>query len=272
MNFDPYEVLGVSKTADIEDIKKQYRKLVKETHPDVNPGNPEAEAKFKQISQAWEILSDPQKRQEHDMQGSFFTGRSVFENFFRNFGPFGGPTPGGFATPEDLPKPERLQGSNVSYALEVSPLEILLGDTISRTFSRLVPCQECGGKGADFVKCDSCDGKGLLFQSTRQGHFISQTAKSCPRCIGFGWKKENACSTCGGTGLIPKEQEVSISLEGIAGPVPQLTKIMPGQGNYGGHGGPPGDLILTLTVTFPDRAKITDEIKELLLNVKHKLN
>jgi molecular chaperone DnaJ len=264
MNFDPYETLGVKKDAGPDDIKKAYRKLARKYHPDVNPGDKDAEDRFKRLSEAYDILGDPEKKKEYDRLGqqSFyeqafggsgyqrpdFNQGFSFEDLFGDiFSRRGGSSAGfgglrsGFGGPR--------KGGDLTYRLTIGFKDALLGTDIPLEFDRAVPCETCQGQGVDLGSlpvCPACQGQGRT--SLKQGKSTVMT--TCRTCGGSGRSgSARPCSVCGGTG--EKSQREKIRARIPAG-IDSGQKIrLAGKGQPGLQGGPPGDLILEIDVT-PD--------------------
>ncbi len=268
---DYYKILGVKKDASQDEIKKAFRKLARKYHPDVNPGNKEAEAKFKEISEAYEVLSDPKTRKEYDTRDSF-----DFSDFFkqRGTGPgagFGMGTRGrGFRTGfthidlSDLfgdifgegpgmeetgapygtgPSTPR-KGKDVYYKMWVDFMDAIRGTRTEITLDHEVPCTVCGGTGVSpsgkWETCPNCGGSGRI-QMTGFGIPVQQT---CPTCQGTGRINSTPCAACGGTGRQRKTERISVK---IPPGVDQGSKIrLAGKGEPRINGGPPGDLYIEI--------------------------
>ncbi|MBL3538745.1 molecular chaperone DnaJ [Aminivibrio sp.] len=258
---DLYRVLGVSRDASAAEIKKAYRQLVRKYHPDANPGNKEAEEHFKKINQAYEILSDTQKRAQYDQFGTMdnMPGGSPFDGFgggvgdifgdiFDNF--FGGAGGRRRANPN---APRR--GADLEMETEVTLLEAAAGVTREFQIPRWEPCGECGGSGAkpgtSPETCPSCGGRGQVEtkQHTPFGQFV--TVNTCPRCNGAGRVVKEKCPSCGGTGRTRKTRRVEVK---IPAGVDTGTRLrVAGEGEPGTNGGSSGDLFLVVTVAeHPD--------------------
>ena len=253
MARDYYEVLGVDKKASADEIKKAYRKLARENHPDSNPDDPKAEERFKEIQEANSTLSDPEKRKQYDAAGMFGGfGRGgpggapggagfgdisdIFSSLFnRGRGAPGGPGGGG-----------QMRGRDLETEVRLSFEQAMEGTQISVTVPKQSTCQTCGGNGAapgtSPKTCPRCGGRGVDAQS--QGFFsISQP---CPECGGRGQIVEKPCGDCGGSGLTMQRKRYRVN---IPAGVRDGTRIrLAGKGEDGPLGGPPGDLYVTTRV------------------------
>ena len=252
MATDLYEVLGVSRTASAEELKRAYRKLARELHPDTNPDNPAAEARFKEVSQAYEILSDPERRANYDRFGSDvgggqnpFGGGSVQDIFDMFFGGMGGPRQ------RRGPQP----GPDAEVALEITLDEAAFG--VSRDITVTLPqrCHECSGTGAapgtSPVTCLECAGAGEV-RRVRQsilGQMVTTTV--CPRCQGVGTRIETPCETCRGDGR--ENQTSTLTIQVPAGVEDGSTMRLADRGPVGPRGGPAGNLYVHLRVAPDER-------------------
>ncbi len=262
MSQDYYEVLGIDRNADDATIKKAYRKLAMKYHPDRNPDNKEAEEKFKELGEAYEVLSDADKRAAYDRMGheafknggmggpggpggfgGFTDPADLFSQIFGGaFGGFGG-MGGGHRRKADPRRP----GSDLRTDLEITLEEAAEGCTKTLEVERLVPCEECGATGskdgrAGFHDCPTCHGTGVV---TRQSGFFVQQS-TCPTCRGAGQTISNPCPKCRGEGRVHKD--VKISLRVPAG-VNTGTKLRStGNGDAGTNGGETGDLYVFIEV------------------------
>ncbi len=274
---DYYELLGLSRSADVKEIKKAYRKLARKYHPDVNPGDKESERKFKEIGEAYEVLNDPKKKEMYDRFGS-----AAFEQGFgQNAGAAGagqgyGGYQGGYHgyggySPEDFagygqgvdysdvfgdifgaraqPVGPR-KGQDSQYAMELSLEDAIFGTTTQLNVRREVACQVCGGTGVSpgsaSTTCPDCKGTGRLKAS--KGFF--NMAQTCQRCGGTGKVNPNPCKICRGRGTVPKTEQLSVK---IPAGVDNGSKVrLAGKGGAGVNGGPPGDLyIITRILPHP---------------------
>ncbi len=254
---DYYEVLGIDKSASDADIKKAYRKLAKQYHPDVNPGDTVAEAKFKEANEAYEILSNPQKRSQYDQFGHAGTdpngfGGGGFGDFdFGNVGDifetfFGG---AGFGRSSKGRKGPQ-KGSDLKYAMEISFEEAAFGVEKEFTINRMQNCTTCNGTGAkpgkEPVTCKQCNGSGQVQykQSTPFGQFVN--IKTCDACGGEGKIITDPCHDCSGKGKIRKSVKLKINIP--AGIDDGQTVSLRGEGEPGSKGGLAGDLFISIRV------------------------
>ena len=248
---DCYEVLGVAKDADEGTIKKAFRGLAMKYHPDKNPGNAEAEAKFKECVEAYEIVSDPEKRARYDQFGhagvSGAGSQGGYEHIFESFADiFGGGFFESFFGGGRGRRGGARQGASLRIDVTLDFLEAARGVTKTVPYERAEPCAECTGsgaaKGSKPQTCDMCGGRGSVVQST--GFFQIQTG--CPRCRGAGKVIKDPCKPCGGEGRIAKRREVEIKIP--AGVDEGMRLRVPGEGEPGEAGAPPGDLHCVIRV------------------------
>ncbi|TVR61977.1 MAG: molecular chaperone DnaJ [Gemmatimonadales bacterium] len=278
---DYYETLGVPRDADAEQIKKAYRKLAMKYHPDRNQGSAEAEARFKEISAAYEVLKDPQRRAAFDRYGEQglkggaggpfgggFDLHDAIEIFMRDFGGGGG----GF---EDLfgggargrrGGGGRRKGESVRVRLPLTLEEVVKGATKRLRVAVLAPCPDCDGsgaaKGSSPTTCGQCGGSGQerVAQRSVFGQFVSVT--TCRACGGEGSTIRTPCGTCHGEGRVREQREVEVEVP--AGVSSENFITLRGKGNSGSRGGPPGDIMVLLEVeedprfTRQDNHLITD--------------
>jgi molecular chaperone DnaJ len=249
---DYYEILGVSRTADDKEIKSAYRKLARKHHPDVNPGDKGAEEKFKEVAEAFAVLSDPEKRAQYDQGGhqAFGPGFDPFagQGFdLRNFS-FGdlGELFDMFGAGRARSARRTVRGEDLEAEVTVPFLDALRGTTLQVAIPRRSPCPVCGGSGqaagAEDKECPDCAGTGRKVQR-RKGLQVSLT---CNRCGGSGKLPAKACPACGGAGLRLTQDPVKVRIP--AGVEDGGRLRLAGQGSAGAHGGPAGDLYLTVRV------------------------
>lgn len=252
---DYYEILGVSKDASEADIKKAYRKLARKYHPDVNPGDKEAETKFKEAKEAYEVLADQEKRARYDQFGHAGTD----PNGFGGFGGYGSQDFGGFGDIFDMffgggfggqTRRGPRKGADLRYDLTIEFEEAAFGTEKTITIPRWETCSKCDGSGAkagsEPQTCPKCRGTGQVAftQRTPLGHI--QTVRTCPECAGEGKIIKNPCSECHGKGKVKRERKVQIKIP--AGVDTGSRLRMGGEGEAGELGGPPGDLYIYLNV------------------------
>ena len=258
---DYYEVLGVSKTATDDEIKKAYRKIAIKYHPDRNPGNKEAEEKFKEAAEAYDVLHDPQKRQQYDQfgidapgggfGGGGFGGAGGFsmDDIFSMFGDvFGGHSGGfggfgGFGGGGQRQKPQ-YRGADLRIKVTLSLQEIATGTTKKFKVKKDVTCTHCNGSGAEkgsaSETCPTCHGSGVVTRTVRTMLGMMQTQSECPTCHGEGTVIKNKCKECGGTGVVKGEEVVEIKIP--AGVAEGMVVNVPGKGSAGQHNGINGDI------------------------------
>lgn len=262
-NKDYYEILGVNKSATDQEIKSAYLKLAKKYHPDLNPNDPSAVEKLKEVNEAYSVLSDKQKRANYDNYGSAdgFAGASgggfggfntsgfggfedIFGDVFSSF--FGGGT--GRAKKASGPAP--IKGQDIDIKVNISFAESLYGTKRTARVTKNKECKDCHGTGAkngtDFDTCSSCHGTGRIqtTQRTPFGAFSSETI--CTACGGSGKVVKNKCSTCGGYGYSRVTEDIEIEIPG--GVDEGQIVILSGKGNAGKNGGPAGDIRVFLNV------------------------
>ncbi len=254
---DYYEILGVERSASAEEIKKTYRRLAKQYHPDFNKDDPEAEKKFRDIKEAYETLSDPQKREQYDRfghQAGFERGSGGFEGFGGGFG-FGGIDEifeqffgGGMAGRRRRPGPE--QGNHLRYDLDVTLEEAYSGGKKVVTIPRTETCPDCEGSkakaGSRPETCHSCRGSGQqqYTRSTPFGRFVSMQV--CAGCRGEGTTIKDPCPACSGQGRIVNERKFEIKIPPGVEDGSRLR--VSGGGEAGVRGGPPGDLFVVIRI------------------------
>lgn len=255
MSKDFYKVLGVEKTASADDIKKAYRKLALQYHPDKNKDDKKAEEKFKEISEAYDVLKDEQKRAAYDRFGSAafdgsmggggagaaggFSGFGGFSDIFEDmFGDFMGQRGGG--------RGASTRGSDVQYTLEISLEDAFKGKEVSIKIPLNETCDACSGSGAEgdesAQKCTTCDGMGRIRQ--QQGFFTIE--RTCPTCGGVGTFIKNPCKKCGGAGRVQKQKNLKVKIP--AGVEHGRRIRLAGEGEAGVRGGAKGDLYILIAI------------------------
>jgi molecular chaperone DnaJ len=258
---DYYEVLGVDRSADERTLKKAYRKLALEYHPDRNQGNQDAEERFKLCAEAYDVLSDPQKRQVydryghdglkaggggpgfHDVSDVFSHFQDIFGDIFGGFGGFGG---GGRRPSPTAPS----RGADIRATLELTLVEAAFGTQKELALEHPTPCKACDATGAEGGKldpCTTCGGRGQV--ASRQGMFVMSS--TCPSCRGQGYTAKTACPECKGRGEVRTDRKVKITIP--AGVDTGQTLRLTNQGQAGARGGPAGHLYVTVDVQQDER-------------------
>lgn len=255
---DYYEVLGLKKGASVEEIKKAYKEMAKKYHPDVSKET-DAEKKFKEINEAYSVLTDPEKKQNYDNYGDSYKNFSGynqqgfgqgtdfdFEDIFNNFG-FG--NFGGFENINEMfgggSKRERKDyGSNVKLSLSISFEEAVFGATKEIEYERIIRCKKCNGSGAEgeLKTCSQCRGRGVELKQQRTPFGIFQTQTTCRKCRGVGKVAEKECKECSGNGFETKKEKLSVKIPAGINTGNHLR--LSGKGNEGKHGA--GDLFLVI--------------------------
>ncbi len=244
---DHYEVLGVSRDATQDEIKKAYRKLARQLHPDVNPG-PEASERFKLVTHAYDVLSDEDSRRRYDMGGDDAAGFGGFGGFGDIFETFFGSTGGGGRSGRPRSRRERGQDALVRINLELD--DVVFGVHREIEVDTAVLCETCQGSccqpGTSPVTCDVCGGSGHVQRQVRSllGNVI--TSQPCGSCEGYGTRIPYPCGTCGGQGRVRSRRTVSLDIP--AGVETGLRLQLPGSGEVGHGGGPHGDLYVEVVV------------------------
>lgn len=261
---DYYEVLGISKTANKPEIKKAYRKLAKELHPDRNKAA-DAEQKFKEVQEAYDVLGDDQKRDAYDKYGfagtqgfggsggmGGFGGFNGFEgadfgDLGNIFGSLFGGSFGGFG--RAAANGGRSRGGDIEATIQVDFSEAVFGAEKQVNYKRKIACHECGGSGAEGGKkqtCTQCGGRGQVAQVQQTIFGTMQTVTTCPKCRGAGEVAEQECKHCHGGGLEDTKEDFNLKIP--AGIPDGVTLRFSGRGNAGAKGGAPGDLYITVEV------------------------
>ena len=263
-NKDYYEVMGVPKNATDAEIKKAYRKLAKQYHPDLHPGDKEAEQKFKEVNEAYEVLSNKDKRARYDQfgqagvdadfgggGGSPFTGNinidDIFNSVFDGFDGFGG-----FGTKKTRRQTSNMprRGQNCETSVYISFEEAAKGCKQTVSYEHIDTCPSCGGsgakKGTSAKTCPQCGGSGQVRVSQRTPFGLIQTTRTCDRCGGTGKVIDSPCPSCGGTGKIRSNKTIEVNIP--AGIDNGQVLNVSGKGSAGENGGPSGDLHISVNV------------------------
>ena len=284
---DYYEILEVTKTATVEEIKKAYRKKAIQYHPDKNPGDKEAEEKFKEAAEAYDVLSNPEKRSRYDQFGHAgvsgaagnggpfggFGGEGmsmddIFSMFGDIFGGRGGGFGGGFSGfGGGGSQQRRYRGSDLRVKVKLTLKEISTGVEKKFKLKKYVPCDQCHGTGAEgdggSETCPTCKGSGSVIRNQQTILGTMQTRVTCSTCGGEGKIIKNKCKKCGGDGIIYGEEVVSVKIP--AGVAEGMQLSMGGKGNAGKHNGVAGDLLI-LVEEEPHQDLIRDE-NDLIYNL-----
>lgn len=249
---DYYQILGVPRNASPEDIKKAYRKLAIKYHPDKTGNDPEAEKKFKEASEAYDTLSDPNKKSKYDNPNPFANmgggGRNPFEQFwsgnpfqsgdFSSF--FGGNQRGAH-------EPMINKGRNINSIVALTLEEMMTGTTKKINLNRRVHCDSCKGTGAqngDLVNCSSCGGIGRVNKTVHHQFGEMITQETCRSCGGQGSKPRTNCTTCAGSGTIRKDEEVEVNIP--KGSIAGVSYVLAAKGDWAKSPSNPGDLVITI--------------------------
>lgn len=284
---DYYKILGVERTASADEIKRAYKKVAIKYHPDRNPGNKEAEEKFKQAAEAYDVLRDPDKRARYDQFGAEgvngaggfggFGGAqgmdindifSAFGDIFggHGFGGFGGGFGGGRSA-----QPRQYKGADMRMKVRLTLEEIATGVTKKYKMKKDITCTECGGSGSESGSkpetCSTCHGQGYVMRTQRSMFGMVQTQDVCPDCHGEGTIIKHKCKHCQGTGIVKGEEVVEVSIP--AGVGEGMVVNIPRKGNAAMHNGVPGDIqVIIEEAPHPDFIRDeTDLIYNLLLSV-----
>ncbi len=261
---DYYEVLGVGKNADDAELKKAYRKLAKKYHPDMNPGDADAEQKFKEASEAYAILSDPEKRKKYDQfgfaafeggdPGFDYTNMGNMSDIFGDiFGDLFGGGFGGFGSRSSRNYNGPMQGASVRTAVRITFAEAMSGCEKQITINQKEECPTCKGSGAkpgtSPVTCPKCGGKGQIIYTQQSLFGMMQNVQTCPDCHGTGKIVKEKCKDCNGTGYLTRRKTISVTIP--AGIDDGQSIRLRGQGEPGTNGGSRGDLLVEVRVS-PD--------------------
>jgi molecular chaperone DnaJ len=245
---DYYEILGVSRDASQEEIKRAFRRLARQYHPDVNPGDPQAEARFKEVAEAYEVLRDPERRSQYDRYGRVGPSAPAVGDLWEELSGFGDLFDAFFGTRRGARRSRR--GSDLRHDVRITLEEVATGVETTLTIERLVPCEACGGTGsasrAGEQRCPTCRGSGQVehIQATPFGRL--STVMTCSRCGGEGVIVRDPCPECDGSGRTRGKVGVEVSIP--AGIEDGTSLRLDGQGDAGERGAPPGDLYLVVHV------------------------
>ena len=263
---DYYEVLGIGKNATDTEIKSAYRKLAKKYHPDLNPGDKEAEEKFKEVNEANDVLSDPEKRRRYDQFGFAGVDPNYGAGNGANYGGFGGGVDlndlfgdlfgggfgggfGGFGGGRQNPNAPR-KGHDIQASVILTFEEAAHGCTKKVTINRQQNCPDCGGSGcaagSSPETCSYCGGRGFVVTQKRTPFGVMQSQEPCPHCGGRGSTIKDPCKTCRGTGKTAARSTLEVNIP--AGIDDDQNLALRGQGDAGSNGGPAGDVIVHITV------------------------
>ena len=272
---DYYEVLGVDKSASADDIKKAYRKMAIKYHPDKNPGDKEAEEKFKEAAEAYSVLSDADKKARYDQfghagvegagpdfSGGFGNLNDILNDLFGGafgggFGGFGG-FGGGFGGQRGQRQQRVYRGRDIRVRVKLTLEEIAKGVEKEISIEKNVPCTECGGKGAknssDIKSCPACNGTGQVQRVVNS--FLGQTVtySTCQQCDGEGKIISNPCRSCNGTGLVRKRETIKVKIPAGVEAGMQLT--LQGEGHAAKNNGINGDLLVVIEAYFAKTSAI----------------
>ncbi len=257
---DYYEVLGISKSASADEIKKAYRSLAKKYHPDMNPGDKEAEVKFKEVNEAYAVLSDEEKKRIYDQyghagldggMGGGAGGFGGFSNFdFGDIGDIFSSFFGGGASSGSSRRNGPIRGEDIAYRINLSFEEAAFGCKKDISYGRIERCSDCGGSGAEkgtsAETCQQCNGTGQIRVTQKTMLGMMQTTRACDACRGTGKFIKTPCKNCSGKGYVKLTKKLSISIP--AGIDDGERVGVTGQGNEGRNGGPAGDLIVVVNV------------------------
>ena len=257
MASDYYGILGVSREASFEEIKKAFRRVARETHPDTNPGDPQAEKRFREAAEAYEVLSEPDRRSRYDrgdtidlsdLLGGFGGLDDLLRSVFGDGGVFGGGAS------------RSSRGRDVLVRTEVSLEEAAFGSEAEVEYQTLVACPDCSGTGSepgyDLATCPDCGGTGQVRVARRSLFGTMMSVTTCPRCGGEGALLTNPCAKCAGSGAV--SENVTLSIEIPAGVSSGTRLRLSGRGESAGRAGPAGDLFVEVSVALDPRFERQD--------------
>ncbi|HUS86654.1 MAG TPA: molecular chaperone DnaJ [Bacteroidales bacterium] len=272
---DYYEVLGVSKGASKEEIKKAYRQKALKFHPDKNPGDKHAEENFKEAAEAYEVLSNDDKRSKYDRYGhaglggaNGFSGAGMtMEDIFASFGDIFGDAFGGFGGFGGRSRTRANKGSNLRVTVKLNLAEIAEGVEKKIKVNKYVPCKTCGGSGASdsnsYSSCSSCNGRGHVTRVTNTILGQMQSTATCPTCGGEGKTITKKCNSCYGEGIIKDREVIKINIP--AGVARGMQMTVSSKGNAARRGGVPGDLLVM--IDEEDHTSLIREGNDLIYNL-----
>jgi molecular chaperone DnaJ len=243
--MDYYNLLGIEKNATEDEIKKAFRKLAKQYHPDVNPNNSSAEQKFKEINEAYSVLSDPEQKSNYDRFG---TASPQYNPFEGGFNPFGGFDPSSIFEDFFGGRHRGHRGnSDLQAHVRISPKDLLLGVTKNLIISKTIACSNCNGEGGQNPKmCSGCMGRGAKVQMTQNGPFMMQQTVHCNDCNGKGKIFASACNICRTAGKISQQETIKLNIPANC-PV-FATLLVSAHGNQEDNKYPPGNLHVSLDI------------------------
>jgi molecular chaperone DnaJ len=239
IKFDPYQVLGIERSATKEDIERAYRKLARKYHPDMSQEE-DAVDRFNQATEAKEFLLDPNKRRAYD-----FKPFDVFSVFSQ-------------APPAPVMKHGTIAGHDLEDVLRVSLFDRLLGRSLALHHNKFVRCSACTGHGADFSRCSECNGYGNIRTVQQGGYQTVINSASCDKCQGMGSVAVNQCEVCGGNGLV--QQEI-VDMVNLADLDSNGVLVVPGKGHVGPYEGAAGNLVVRVVVMYPAPQSLTEEAR-----------
>ncbi|MGH2705352.1 MAG: molecular chaperone DnaJ [Actinomycetota bacterium] len=252
MARDYYEVLGVARSAGEEEIKKAYRQLARRYHPDANQEDPDAEHRFKEVAEAYSVLSDPARRRDYDLYGSAKVPVGGFDPFDLFASLFGGDL---FGNVRSARASSSSRGSDLALEVEVTIDEVVKGASKTVTIPNLQSCERCSGSGCEPgtspARCTRCGGSGAIRQVQRSIFGNLMTSFTCPQCHGSGEEITSPCRDCNGEGRLERLDEVPIEVP--AGIEDGMRFVIPGRGEAGSRGGGAGDLFVTVRVRPDER-------------------
>jgi molecular chaperone DnaJ len=247
---DYYDILGVDRSATEDQIKRAFRRLARRYHPDVNPNDPSAEARFKEVAGAYEVLRNPDRRAQYDYYGHAVPAGGIAGDFWEEFGGFGDLFEAFFGSRRAARRPRTRRGSDLRYDLEVTLEEVASGADKVVVAERLQPCEDCQGSGsrskAAPKACPACGGTGQTEHTRATAFGRLSTVTTCGTCAGEGTVVSDPCQGCGGTGRRVGESRLSVNVP--SGLEDGVSLRIEGEGEPGERGGAPGDLYVFVHV------------------------